>query len=79
MSVYKVVELVGTSEKSWEDAARNAINVAGKTLRNLRVAEITELDLKIEDGKFSCSQSVGSYNLACKSHYYIRNNKILWL
>lgn len=53
MSVYKVVELVGTSEKSWEDAAKNAIEVAGKTLRNLRVAEITELDLKIEDGKFA--------------------------
>jgi flavin-binding protein dodecin len=57
MSVYKVVELVGTSEKSWEDAARNAINVAGKTLRNLRVAEITELDLKIEDGKFAAYRS----------------------
>ena len=53
MSVYKVVELVGTSEKSWEDAARNAIEVAGKTLRNIRIAEITELDLKIEDGKFA--------------------------
>jgi len=57
MSVYKVVELVGTSEKSWEDAARNAINVAGKTLRNLRVAEITELDLKIEDGIFAAYRS----------------------
>jgi flavin-binding protein dodecin len=57
MSVYKVVELVGTSEKSWEDAARNAINVAGKTLRNLRVAEITELDLKIEDGKLAAYRS----------------------
>jgi flavin-binding protein dodecin len=57
MSVYKVVELVGTSENSWEDAARNAINVAGKTLRNLRVAEITDLDLKIEDGKFAAYRS----------------------
>ena len=53
MSVYKVVELVGTSEKSWEDAATNAIDVAGKTLRNIRIAEVTELDLKIEDGKFA--------------------------
>ena len=53
MSVYKVVELVGTSVKSWEDAAKNAIEVAGKTLRNLRIAEITELDCKIEDGKFA--------------------------
>ena len=57
MSVYKVVELIGTSENSWEDAARNAINVAGKTLRNLRVAEITDLDLKIEDGKFAAYRS----------------------
>jgi len=34
---------------------------------------------KIEEGRFTCSPSVGSYNLACKSHYYIRNNKVLWL
>ena len=57
MSVYKVVELVGTSEKSWEDAARNAIDVAGKTVRNIRIAEVTELDLKIEDGKFAAYRS----------------------
>jgi flavin-binding protein dodecin len=51
MSVYKVVELVGTSEKSWEEAAKSAVDVASKSLRNLRIAEITDLDLKIEDGK----------------------------
>ena len=50
-SVYKVVELVGTSEKSWEEAARNAIETAGKSLKNLRVAEINKLDLKVENGK----------------------------
>jgi len=50
-SVYKVIELVGTSEASWEDAAKNAIEVAGKSLKNLRVAEINKLDMKIEDGK----------------------------
>ena len=50
-SVYKVVELVGTSEKSWEDAAKNAVETAGKSLKALRVAEIRELDLKVENGK----------------------------
>jgi flavin-binding protein dodecin len=50
-SVYKVVELVGTSEKSWEQAARNAVEEAAKSLKNLRVAEVKELDMKVEDGK----------------------------
>lgn len=50
-SVYKIIELVGTSTKSWEDAAKNAVEVAGKSLRELRIAEITKLDLKIEKGK----------------------------
>ncbi|MDW7740336.1 MAG: dodecin family protein [Bacillota bacterium] len=50
-SVYKVVEIIGTSDKSWEDAARGAVEKASKSLRDLRVAEVQELDLKIEDGK----------------------------
>jgi flavin-binding protein dodecin len=50
-SVYKVIELVGTSTTSWEDAAKNAVDLAGKSLRDLRVAEIDNLDLKIEDGR----------------------------
>ena len=50
-SVYKVIELVGTSEVSWEEAAKNAVETAGKSLKNLRVAEVNKLDLKIEDGK----------------------------
>ena len=50
-SVYKVIELVGTSDKSWEDAATQAVETAGKSLRELRIAEIAKLDLKIEDGK----------------------------
>ncbi len=49
-SVYKVIELVGTSEKSWEDAARVAVNTASKSLRDLRVAEVKEMDCKIEEG-----------------------------
>lgn len=50
-SVYKVIELVGTSEKSWEDAAKNAVETAAKSLKDLRVAEIGQLDMKVEDGK----------------------------
>jgi flavin-binding protein dodecin len=52
-SVYKVIELVGTSDISWEEAAKNAVATAGKTLRDLRVAEITKLDMTIKDGKLS--------------------------
>lgn len=50
-SVYKVVELVGSSSSSWEDAAKNAVETAGKSLKDLRVAEISKLDMKVEDGK----------------------------
>ena len=47
-SVYKVIELVGTSKESWEKAAANAVNQAAKTLRDLRVAEVVELDLQLD-------------------------------
>ena len=50
-SVYKVIELVGTSPESWEKAARAAVDRAAKTLRDLRVAEVTTLDMHLEDGK----------------------------
>ena len=50
-SVYKVIDLVGTSANSWEDAARAAVETAGANLRDLRVAEITKLDMKVENGK----------------------------
>ncbi|MBP1726858.1 MAG: hypothetical protein H6Q51_2894 [Deltaproteobacteria bacterium] len=50
-SIYKVVQLVGTSSVSWEDAAKKVVDTASQSLRDLRVAEITQLDLKIEDGK----------------------------
>jgi flavin-binding protein dodecin len=49
-SVYKVIELVGTSTVSWEDAAKNAIETAGKSLKDLRIAEVISMDLKVEDG-----------------------------
>jgi dodecin len=50
-SVYKIIELVGTSTESWEKAAAAAINRAGKTLRDLRIAEISQLDLQLNNGK----------------------------
>jgi dodecin len=50
-TVYRVTEVIGTSDNSWEDAARNAVNTAAGTLRDLRIAEIEKLDVRIEDGK----------------------------
>ncbi len=53
MSVYKFIELVGTSENSWEDAVANVVETASKSLKDLRVAEVKEMDAKIEDGKIA--------------------------
>ena len=50
-SVYKIIELVGTSEVSWEEAAKTAVETAGKSLHDLRIAEVKQLDLKVEEGK----------------------------
>ncbi|HET6304496.1 MAG TPA: dodecin family protein [Myxococcota bacterium] len=52
-SVYKVIELVGTSTTSWEKAAEAAVKRASKTLRDLRIAEITQLDMTLQDGKLA--------------------------
>ena len=53
-SVYKVIELVGTSTESWEKAAAAAVDRAGQSLRDLRIAEIAELDMQIKDGRIDC-------------------------
>ncbi|NOX38378.1 MAG: dodecin domain-containing protein [Calditrichaeota bacterium] len=50
-SIYKVIELVGTSTTSWEDAVKNVVEAASRSLQDLRVAEVSEMDVKIEDGK----------------------------
>jgi flavin-binding protein dodecin len=50
-SIYKVIELVGTSAASWEEAAKNAVELAGESLQELRIAEVSDLDMKIEEGK----------------------------
>ena len=49
--VYRIIDVVGTSAKSWEDAASNAVNTAAKSLRDIRIAEVTKLDLRVENGK----------------------------
>ena len=56
-SVYKVIEVVGTSSKSWEDAARVAVERAAQTLRDLRIAEVLEQDLVVNDGKVEAYRS----------------------
>lgn len=50
-SIYKVIELIGTSEKSWEEAAKKAVEKAAETLEDLRIAEVSAMDMKIEEGK----------------------------
>ena len=50
-SVYKIIELVGTSDKSWEDAAKTAVETAGESLKDLRIAEVNKLDVVITNGK----------------------------
>ena len=50
-STYKIIELVGASDKSWEEAAKTAVETAGESLKDLRIAEITKLDMSIENGK----------------------------
>lgn len=52
-TVYKLIEIIGTSEKSWEDAAKNAIETASKTIKEIRVAEVKEMDINIDGGKMT--------------------------
>ena len=52
-SVYRLVDVIGTSKRSWEDAAKNAVQAAARTLRDLRIAEVVKTDMKVENGKVS--------------------------
>lgn len=52
-AVYRVTDVIGTSSTSWEEAAQNAIKTAAKSLRDLRIAEVTKLDVKVEDGRIT--------------------------
>ena len=53
-SVYKVIELVGSSSESWEKAAQSAIDKASKSIRDLRIAEVVQMDMHLKDGKIEC-------------------------
>jgi flavin-binding protein dodecin len=57
-SVYRIVDVVGISEKSWEDAGRRAVETAASSLRDLRVAEVTKMDMKVEDGKVTAFRTL---------------------
>ena len=65
-STYKIVELVGTSDVSWEDAAKRAVETAGESLKDLRIAEITKLDMTIENGKIASYRA--RINVSFKYH-----------
>jgi len=52
-STYKIIEVIGTSKTSWEEAAKSAVEIAGKSVKDLRVAEVEKLDMTVEDGKIS--------------------------
>jgi flavin-binding protein dodecin len=52
-SIYKVIEIIGSSDKSWEDAAKSAIDTASKSVKELRVAEVVEMDINVDDGKLT--------------------------
>ena len=65
-SIYKIIEVVGTSKNSWEEAAKNAVETAGKTLEDLRIAEIIKLDMVIDKGKVSLYRA--RVNISFKYH-----------
>ena len=64
--IYKIIELVGTSDSSWEEAVKTVIETAGKSLRDLRIAEITKLDVTIENGKITSYRA--RVNVSFKYH-----------
>lgn len=66
MSVYKVIELVGTSTESWEKAAETAIEVASKSLRDLRIVEVVKMDMQLENGKVKAYRT--RLNVSFKYH-----------
>jgi flavin-binding protein dodecin len=66
-SIYKIIQLVGTSPVSWEEAAKNVAETASKSLKDLRIGEVTKLDMKIEDGKVTAYRA--RLNVSFKYHY----------
>ena len=67
-SVYKVIELIGTSAESWEKAAENAITTAAKTIKDIRIAEVVEMDLVVEDGKVTAYRTKLMVSFKIREH-----------
>lgn len=67
-SVYKIIELVGTSKESWEKAAAAAIKKAAETLRDLRIAEVSQLDMQIKDGKIEAYRAKVKVSFKYEGH-----------
>ena len=68
-TVYKIIELVGTSSESWEKAAANAVAKAAETLRDLRIAEISELDMQLQDGKVEAYRAKVKVSFKFEGHH----------
>jgi len=68
MSVYKFIEVAGSSPTSWEEAAANAVNMAAETLRDVRIAEVLELDMHVENGKISAYRAKVKISFKMESH-----------
>jgi len=68
-AVYKIIELVGTSSESWEKATANAISKASESLRDLRIAEISELDVQIKDGKIEAYRAKVKVSFKFEGHH----------
>lgn len=68
-NVYKIIELVGTSSESWEKAASNAVAKASETLRDLRIAEISQLDMQINDGKVEAYRAKVKVSFKFEGHH----------
>ncbi|MFC1951274.1 dodecin family protein [Chloroflexota bacterium] len=68
MSVYKFLELVGTSPNSWEEAAANAVNMAAESLRDIRVADVTDLDMHIENNKITSYRAKVKVSFKVEKH-----------
>ena len=69
-SVYKIIELVGTSSVSWEKAAENAIARASESLRDLRIVEVSEMDMHIKDGKVECYRTKLKVSFKYEGHHH---------
>ena len=74
--VYNLVEVVGTSGKSWEEAATNAVGTAGKSIKDLRIAEVVSLDMTVEEGKVAMYRARVSISFKHRPHWRAMSTRI---